>query len=128
MMHFVVIFSIFALAVPINGQLPGSPDGESKCGGCPCNNPCAVPPPPPPPALPPPPPPPPKKPPTPSCPPPPGGSSWPTVPTPPSQYIYITGPPGNLYPVDQYFSGAARSFAVGLPMLLIGSIFQLAFW
>ncbi|KAL3510605.1 hypothetical protein ACH5RR_030006 [Cinchona calisaya] len=121
MLRFTLILVIFALAVPINGQVPGNPDAENKCGRCPCNNPCSVPPPPPPP-------PPPKKPPTPSCPPPPGGSIVPTVPTPPSQYIYITGPPGNLYPVDPYYSGAFRSFKVGLSILLTGSILQLAFW
>lgn len=138
MLRLAVILFIFALAAPINGQVPaGSPDEGNKCGGCPCNSPCSVPsPPPPPPAMPPPPPaqpppppPTPKKPPTPVCPPPPGSSGGPVVPTPPSQYIYITGPPGNLYPVDTNFSRAARSSTVGLPLvLLVGSMLQLALW
>ncbi|XP_060184604.1 sulfated surface glycoprotein 185-like [Lycium barbarum] len=108
---------------------------ENKCGGCPCNNPCIPPssPPPPPPVLPPPPPvlpppspPPPKKPPSGYCPPPPseggdgGGGYSPNQPN--SQYIYMNGPPGDLYPVDQYFNGAKRSFTSGFS-LLIGGFF-----
>ncbi|KAI4385898.1 hypothetical protein MLD38_003886 [Melastoma candidum] len=34
-------------------------------------------------------------------------------PPPPSTYIYISGPPGNLYPVEQYFSGAEKGLACG---------------
>ncbi|KAJ8564764.1 hypothetical protein K7X08_001224 [Anisodus acutangulus] len=109
---------------------------ENKCGGCPCNNPCIPPssPPPPPPVLPPPSPPPPspKKPPSGYCPPPPlppsegggggggGGSYSPNQPN--SQYIYMNGPPGNLYPIDQYFNGAQRVFSSGFS-LLIGGFF-----
>lgn len=96
------------------------PNGEIKCGGCPvCNVPCTQSPPSPPPPSPPPPPAP-KKPPTPSypslnCPPPPS-------------YIYITGPPGNLYPVDPYFSNAARDLLVGIPFLVgFGFLSLLAF-
>ncbi|KAI4373237.1 hypothetical protein MLD38_011385 [Melastoma candidum] len=75
----------------------------------PCPPPPALPPPPPPPpALPPPPPPsPPQKPPTTYCPP------------PPSTYIYIAGPPGNLYPVEQYLGGAGRRLGPR-PWLLAG--------
>jgi len=76
---------------------------DEKCTPCGDSSP-----PPPPPVNPPPSPPPPspKKPPSQVyCPPPPSPS-----------YIYITGPPGNLYPVDENFSGAIhphhRSFAV----------------
>ncbi|XP_023772503.1 leucine-rich repeat extensin-like protein 6 [Lactuca sativa] len=89
----------------------GAQDDQIKCGGCPCNQPCytAAPPPPPPP----------KKPsPTPSfnCPPPPS-------------YIYITGPPGNLYPVDPYsHSSANRRVLVVPPLLvLVGLLGMLAF-
>ncbi|XAR72258.1 hypothetical protein NMG60_11018839 [Bertholletia excelsa] len=114
-----VLCVITAIATPITGlvsrkldesTVTGTPDPSMKCGSCPCNNPCAQSsPPPPPPALPPPPPPPPKMPPTQYCPPP---------PCPPSSYIYITGPPGNLYPIDTYFSGSSRIVAVGLPVLI----------
>lgn len=110
---------------------------ENKCGGCPCNNPCnppTFPPPPPPPALPPPPPP--KKPPPSGyCPPPPlppseggggGGSGGGYSPNPPnSQYIYMNGPPGNLYPVDQYFNGAKRDFSSGFSLLIGGFLLGL---
>ncbi|CAI8618491.1 unnamed protein product [Vicia faba] len=81
-----------------------------SCGGY------APPPPPPPQNCPPPPSPPPpspKKPPSQNCPPPPS----------PSSYIYITGPPGNLYPIDENFSGVNhrhhRSFAVILLSLAV---------
>lgn len=103
---------------------------ENKCGGCPCNNPCNLPspPPPPPPVLPPPPPPPKIKPPSGYCPPPPseggggGGGSGGYSPNPPSssQFIYMNGPPGNLYPVDQYFNGAKRGFTSGFSLLISG--------
>ncbi|KAJ6721252.1 LEUCINE-RICH REPEAT EXTENSIN-LIKE PROTEIN 2 [Salix viminalis] len=66
--------------------------------------PVLCPPPPPPPVLPPPTP---KKPPSGDCPPPP----------PPPSFIYVTGPPGNLYPIDNYFSAASRP-AVGLQVLI----------
>uniref|UniRef100_A0A5B7AXT1 Putative chitin-binding lectin 1 n=1 Tax=Davidia involucrata TaxID=16924 RepID=A0A5B7AXT1_DAVIN len=90
--------------------VPGTPDLGSKCTSCPpCSNQCNQSPPPPPPP-PPSPPPSPKKPPSQYCPPPP--------PPPPSAFIYITGPPGNLYPVDPYLSGAGRIFPVGLPLLV----------
>ncbi|KAL5162308.1 hypothetical protein HKD37_07G019445 [Glycine soja] len=76
--------------------------------------------PPPPIVYPSPPPPSPKKPPTKYCPPPPS-----------SAYLYMTGPPGNLYPVDENFSGASsnrhHSFAVFLP-LLVGLLCMMAFW
>ncbi|KAH7835491.1 hypothetical protein Vadar_026585 [Vaccinium darrowii] len=130
-----VVFLITTNFFPIHGlnprklddttAVPTSPDtGGVKCGSCPaCNNPCyqSPPPPPPPPSLPPPPPPPKKKPtpPGPYCPPP-----------PPSGFIYITGPPGNLYPIDPFYSGGGRSFAVGM-VQLIGCglvVGLLAFW
>ncbi|WJX50554.1 hypothetical protein P8452_36840 [Trifolium repens] len=79
--------------------------------------------PPPPPANPPPSPPPPspKKPPTQYCPPPPSPS-----------YIYITGPPGNLYPIDENFSGTShcghhRSFAILLLSLAVTFLGMIAF-
>ncbi|KAA8532577.1 hypothetical protein F0562_032607 [Nyssa sinensis] len=134
-----VLFLITAITTPINGlnprkldesTVPGTPYSGTKCTTCPsCYNQCyqSPPPPPPPPypypSPPPPPPPkspsPPKNPSTPYCPPPP----------PPASYIYITGPPGNLYPVDQLISGAGRNFRVGLPVLLIsGLLGLLASW
>ncbi|CAI9095962.1 OLC1v1032009C1 [Oldenlandia corymbosa var. corymbosa] len=125
----VAIFLLLGLVITpsmIQAQLPGTGDvGENKCGGCPCNSPCYTSPPPPPPPSPPPPP---KKPPTSYCPPPPG-SIVPFPPTPPSQYIYITGPPGDVYPVDHDYGKAGRSSSatVGLTALFIVlSILQLA--
>ncbi|KAK3027661.1 hypothetical protein RJ639_041898 [Escallonia herrerae] len=127
-----LLLIIATVAAPISGLNPRKldvvnsepvkpPDNENKCGGCSsCNNPCNQSPPPPPPVyMPPPPPPVPKKPPP----------STPYCPPPPSTYIYMTGPPGNLYPVDPYFSGGDRSFAVGLPLLVgCGLVGLLAFW
>ncbi|KAI3733856.1 hypothetical protein L6452_13314 [Arctium lappa] len=98
-------------------SIGGSTDDQQiKCGGCPCNNPCNTNPPPPPPS----PPPPPKKPsPTPgfNCPP------------PPSSYIYINGPPGNLYPVDPYASSADRRVWV-TPSLVVAIrvVGMVSFW
>ncbi|PSR88180.1 T-cell surface glycoprotein CD8 beta chain like [Actinidia chinensis var. chinensis] len=117
----ILLFVTTTFTTPINGLNPrklddttvtGPPDSGIKCTSCsPCNNPCnQIPPPPPPP--------PPKKPPTQYCPPP-----------PPSSFIYITGPPGNLYPVDPYFSGGRQNFPAGLPLLMgCGLVGLLAFW
>ncbi|KAI8538235.1 hypothetical protein RHMOL_Rhmol09G0086900 [Rhododendron molle] len=129
-----VIFIITTTSMPIEGlaprklddttTVPTSPDtGGVKCGSCsPCSDPCSQnpPPPPPPPSLPPPPPPPKKKPPP----------SAPYCPPPPSGFIYITGPPGNLYPIDPFFSGGKRRLAVGvLPLIGCGLVVGLlAFW
>ncbi|AEE35148.1 hypothetical protein AtNW77_Chr1g0072331 [Arabidopsis thaliana] len=66
----------------------------------------------PPPSPPPPSPPPPSQ----ACPPPPLPPSPPKksyCPPPPSTYIYMTGPPGELYPIDQQFGAAVtKSFTV----------------
>ncbi|KAI8021840.1 hypothetical protein LOK49_LG03G00924 [Camellia lanceoleosa] len=124
-----MFFMITTITTPINclitrklddTTVPTSPDSGIKCGSCPaCNNPCNQSPPPPPPSPPlppPPPPPPPKK--QKNCPPP-----------PPSQFIYITGPPGNLYPIDTYYGGAGRSFAVDLALLIgCGIVGLVSFW
>lgn len=63
-----------------------------------------------------PPPPPSPPPPSPACPPPPLPPSPPKksyCPPPPSTYIYMTGPPGELYPIDQQFgAAAAKRFTV----------------
>ncbi|KAL6505802.1 hypothetical protein OROHE_023181 [Orobanche hederae] len=115
-----------------------TPDLQNKCGGCPCNNPCNPSPPPqqpspPPPSPPPPslPPPAPKKPqPSNYCPPPPIGGGGESGQSPPSApYIYINGPPQNLYPVGGYYSGSGRIFSTGLIPFLIGSALGfIAFW
>ncbi|GKD31802.1 hypothetical protein Tco_1242580, partial [Tanacetum coccineum] len=78
----------------------GALEDQSKCGGCPCNKPCYTAPPPPPP---------PNKPsPTPGfdCPPPPS-------------YIYMNGPPGNLYPVDPYTRSSAHRHVWAMSPLLV---------
>ncbi|XP_010460080.1 PREDICTED: leucine-rich repeat extensin-like protein 3 [Camelina sativa] len=69
---------------------------------------------PPPPSPPPPSPPPPACPPPPALPPPPPKKVSPNCPPPPpANFLYITGPPGNLYPVDEQFGAAAgKSFTV----------------
>ncbi|KAI3453117.1 hypothetical protein Pfo_009780 [Paulownia fortunei] len=133
-LHFTVFLAMISTLVQTEELMnsrkldEAPPDFQNKCGSCPCNNPCNPPPSPPPPSPPPPPPPPPPKK-TPLsnyCPPPPsggGGGQYP--PNPP--YIFINGPPGNLYPVD--YSGSGRSFSTGLVPFLISSVVGLiAFW
>ncbi|KAK1551912.1 hypothetical protein Q3G72_007118 [Acer saccharum] len=68
----------------------------------PCPPPPALPPPPPSPAAP-------KKPPTQYCPPPPS-------------FIYMTGPPGDLYPIDSDFSGARRQLFSPILSILVGFV------
>ncbi|KAF5727659.1 leucine-rich repeat extensin-like protein 6 [Tripterygium wilfordii] len=122
---FVFISMIFLLISAINGSdsrkldetgVPG-PTGE-KCEPCGQTSP---PPPPPVPSPPPPSPPPPSS----LCPPPP--SQHPPspkkppsgyYPPPPPSYIYITGPPGNLYPIDNDFGGVDRNLKVGLSVFI----------
>ncbi|XP_071694014.1 uncharacterized protein [Rutidosis leptorrhynchoides] len=112
------------------------PNDEVKCGSCPCGTTCYSSPPPPAPSPPPPAPsPPPPSPPPPSppkkpspspgvyCPPPPysgggGGSSGGSGKAPPN-YIYVSGPPGDIYPVVQSVSAARRSFTVAIPQLMV---------
>lgn len=115
------LLALLVLLAPTNGldprkldEVPGSP--EIKCGTC--NQ--SPPPPSSPPPAPLPPPPPPKKPPTPSlnCPPPPSYVPIPGAPSFPSYIPVPPGPPGNLYPVNPYISGCARSSIVGLPLLV----------
>ncbi|EOY00953.1 Uncharacterized protein TCM_010859 [Theobroma cacao] len=99
---------------------PGDPGVKCNPSCIPSPPPPSPPPPSPPPPCPPPPelpPPTPKKPPTKYCPPP---------PSPPS-FIYITGPPGSLYPVDQDFGGASRNLEVGLLGLVCGFLILVAF-
>ncbi|KAK4772012.1 hypothetical protein SAY86_013787 [Trapa natans] len=102
-------------------RLDGSVSGTEKCA--PCGQAAPPPPPPPVPCPPPPalPPPSPKKPPSQYCPPPP----------PPQSYIYITGPPGNLYPIDQDFGGASSSLPERFELVLLiafGLLGLLGFW
>ncbi|XP_022882025.1 leucine-rich repeat extensin-like protein 3 [Olea europaea var. sylvestris] len=128
MLKFIVFLVFVSIAVRSEGLNPRKlddetpPDFQNKCGNCPCNNPCNQAPPPPPPPSPPPPP---KiKPPSNYCPPPPsGGGQYP--PNPP--YIYVNGPPGNMYPVDPYYSGAGRSFSLRLPFFISTILGILAF-
>ncbi|XVE85401.1 hypothetical protein DITRI_Ditri17bG0088200 [Diplodiscus trichospermus] len=120
-------FVIATVAYPINCSESRKLDESIAPGdqGVKCTPSCiqSPPPPSPPPPCPPPPSPPvlpppaPKKPPTQYCPPP---------PSPPS-FIYITGPPGNLYPIDQNFGGASRNLQVGLSALVCGFLIFLAF-
>ncbi|ESQ28105.1 hypothetical protein EUTSA_v10019710mg [Eutrema salsugineum] len=103
----VIIFTAIAFPMIINASESSAnrklEEEPIKC------TPCLQNPPPPPPPSPPPP--------SPSCPPPPLPPSPPkkksNCPPPPSTYIYMTGPPGELYPVDQQFGAAAgKSFTV----------------
>ncbi|KAL8241856.1 hypothetical protein R6Q59_012158 [Mikania micrantha] len=105
-----IIFLILATAVldPLkatntNTVPGGSLDDQFKCGGCPCNQPCYTSPPPPPP-------PPPSKKPSPipslNCPPPPS-------------YIYTTGPPGNLYPVDPFSQSSNHRQILLAPSIIV---------
>ncbi|KAB2620005.1 vegetative cell wall protein gp1-like [Pyrus ussuriensis x Pyrus communis] len=117
---------------PVDGDdTPGAP-GEGKCGSCTPSPPPPDQPPPPPPPSPCPPPPPkwsppsPKKPPSPKNPPSPySPGTYP--PPPPSAMVYITGPPGQLYPVDHNINSASRSSVNASPVLL-GLLGILAFW
>ncbi|KAI9080460.1 hypothetical protein K1719_037574 [Acacia pycnantha] len=108
---------------------PAAPNGSEKCSPCENSSPPPSPPyysspPPPTPNYPPPPPPyeyssppPPKK----------NPPSSQYCPPPPASLLYVTGPPGNLYPVDEDFNGASRrSFAAALPLILAGLLTLLA--
>ncbi|XP_043701948.1 leucine-rich repeat extensin-like protein 6 [Telopea speciosissima] len=116
----IVILVIVAVSsTPINGDVSATPDSGVKCTPCEQH-----PPPPPPPSLPPPPPPP-KNPYTQNCPPPPSSSGQ----SPPTPYYYITGPPGNLYPFDPYYSVSSRNSVAGIPLLVgCGLLGLLPFW
>lgn len=126
-----LLFVITTVSYPINAMESRKLDESTVPGdqGVKCTPSCVQNPPPPPSPSPPPPSPPPpsppvqppptpKKPPSQYCPPPPPS---------PSSYIYITGPPGNLYPIDQDFGGASRNLQVGLLSLLSGFFVLLAF-
>ncbi|XP_068331764.1 pollen-specific leucine-rich repeat extensin-like protein 4 [Pyrus communis] len=138
--HPVVLIIMLLLIAYVVGpvyadETPGAP-GEEKCDSCTPSPPPPVPSPPPPSPCPPPPAPPPPSP----CPPPPAPPSPPPspklppcgpcgqyAPPPPSTLTYITGPPGQLYPIEQNFNGASRSSVNALPVLL-GLLGLLAFW
>lgn len=109
---FAVIALFFVGIVAQDGNLvPGGDGSGVKCTACSaCNNPCNQRPPPPPPSPPPPP-----APKTPSknyCPP------------PPPPFIYITGPPGNLYPFDPYYN-SATGHVLQLPAVFFCSLLSL---
>lgn len=115
---FVVITALTHLTTAADSnsrKLDEGTDGSVKCTSCTQSPP---PPSPPPPCPPPPPPPAPKKPPsTKNCPP------------PPPSYIFITGPPGNLYPIDTDFNGVGRSSVVKLPVVVVcGLLMVLGIW
>ncbi|XP_010274665.1 PREDICTED: leucine-rich repeat extensin-like protein 2 [Nelumbo nucifera] len=81
--------------------VPQTPDLGIKCTACSsCENPCNQHPPPPPP------------------PPPTTPSSY-CPPPPPPPFFYITGPPGNLYPFDPFFSSAGRNSVAGVLVLVL---------
>ncbi|XP_056694364.1 sulfated surface glycoprotein 185 [Spinacia oleracea] len=103
------ILLVLIFIAPINGfDETGSSDSSIKCGGCsPCGNPsCYLSPPPPPSPLPPPPPPK-KKPISSYCPPPPSSTGTGSG----SGFVYMTAPPGELYPVVQNYSGSPPNLA-----------------
>ncbi|XVF43640.1 hypothetical protein PTKIN_Ptkin02bG0056600 [Pterospermum kingtungense] len=121
-----IFFIIATFSYPINALEPRKLDESTVPGdqGVKCTPSCVQSPPPPPPSPSPPPPSPPvqppptpKKPPSQYCPPPPS----------PTSFIYITGPPGNLYPIDQDFGGASRNLQVRLLALISGFLVLLAF-
>ncbi|XP_050894693.1 probable pathogenesis-related protein ARB_02861 [Lathyrus oleraceus] len=121
-----LMFFYITVPVMINGvesrkldetTMPTTNDTDVKCAPS-CGG-YAPPPPPPPQNCPPPPSPPPpspKKPPSQNCPPPPS----------PSSYLYITGPPGNLYPIDENFSGVNHRHHRSLAVVLLS--LAVAFW
>ncbi|XP_047159119.1 extensin-like [Vigna umbellata] len=141
---FTLILVLICVTTPINGEesrkLDETTNGNEKCSPCeggstpspPIIEYLSPPPPiiypsPPPPSPPPPylysspPPPSPKKPPSSYCPPPPS-----------SAYLYMTGPPGDLYPVDENFSGASpnrhQNLAVYLPLSVVVVLSMMIFW
>ncbi|KAL4383327.1 hypothetical protein GQ457_15G003910 [Hibiscus cannabinus] len=115
-----VSFVIAAVVFPVNGLKSRVLDENTEPSGdqgIKCTPSCAQSPPPPSPP--------------PACPPPPSPKKrpkhcCPAAPTPPS-VIYTTGPPGSLYPIEQNFGGATRSFEVGLLALVSGFMVLLAF-
>ncbi|RDX88753.1 hypothetical protein CR513_29608, partial [Mucuna pruriens] len=104
-----MIFNLMILVlICVTTPIKGEESTNEKCTPCESGYTPSPPPPieylsPPPPS--------PKKPPSKYCPPPPS-----------SAYLYMTGPPGNLYPVDENFSGASpshhKSFALFLPLFV----------
>ncbi|XP_042505805.1 leucine-rich repeat extensin-like protein 2 [Macadamia integrifolia] len=109
----VILMMVAVWTTPIYGStsrklddstVSGTPDTGIKCTPCEQHSPPLPPPPPPPPAS--------SN--TQNCPPP------PSVKSPPAPLYYITGPPGNLYPFDPYYSSSSRNSVAGLPVVLVG--------
>nr|GEY25304.1 sulfated surface glycoprotein 185-like [Tanacetum cinerariifolium] len=154
----IALFTILALLVVLPSPIQAMksrkldetttspPNDEIKCGSCPCGTTCYASPPPPKPSPPPPsPPPPPKKPSPANCPPPPysgggggggggsggggGGSGGGGSGYAPPNYIYITGPPGDIYPVSQSTSDAPMRFAAMQAVLVVfGLVGMICLW
>ncbi|KAK1423117.1 hypothetical protein QVD17_18412 [Tagetes erecta] len=128
-----VFITLTLVVVPplIIATNPGSPNTQFKCGDCPCGTTCYTSPPPPKQSPPPPSPPPPPKTPGFNCPPPPESSGGGAGLAPPD-YIYIAGPPKDLYPVVQSISYAHRRFMVVKEHLMVFGLLLLpvvmGFW